>query len=298
MFKFRLLQLNKREDLSQLNQELVKVWTHVSESGIKEEEAKYEDLSSRERFLHGGPWNDSQTLDIHLNSFETFGTVIVAEDTKENRIVGEIEFHEFEKKLHIDWMMVSPSYQQLRIGTRLISEACNYVANNVQEIWAEPEIEAENFYAQVGFERVPPDYFQLMNTKGRTSRSKIWEGFPGIRKYLYGDAANTPVYSIHLLETSSLYSRLFKMNQTIKWGSIVTPDFECIVIRRGLEGFNNKCVIFLTSNQEIEREKFSQLYKTALEFVPNNWIAYTTLKGVQLSEWELYGKIPRLLKKI
>ncbi len=61
-------------------------------------EAKWEDLTPAQRWLHGGPWMDPQLLALHVRRYrEAKGTILVAE--RGGRVVGETELWPAEEPL-------------------------------------------------------------------------------------------------------------------------------------------------------------------------------------------------------
>jgi hypothetical protein len=61
-------------------------------------EARWEDLTPAQRYLHGGPWMDPQLLALHVRRFaEAKGSVLVAE--RGGKVVGEIEMWPAEEPL-------------------------------------------------------------------------------------------------------------------------------------------------------------------------------------------------------
>jgi GNAT superfamily N-acetyltransferase len=133
-------------------------WTRRGPSG--ETEVAYEQLTLRERWLHGGPWMSPETCAPYLNALLLSGqTALVATDD-EGKVVGEIEVFAGEEPslgrcAHISVLVVLSAAQRRGSGRALVAEAqrradvagCDWVTLRP----ADPAVE---FYRKCGITEV------------------------------------------------------------------------------------------------------------------------------------------------
>lgn len=143
----------------------VEEWYHYSSEG-RGEQASYDELSSLERYMHGGPWMDSTALKKYWKTIERLGIIpLVAEI--EGKVVGhldvifsdELPLGDF---LYLDVLMVHNSYRRRGVARTLIREAERLARNkNVGFMLVQPE-EYEGpsglTYKSCGFEKAFDTY--------------------------------------------------------------------------------------------------------------------------------------------
>jgi len=150
----RLATLNDVKSIVDIHCSDIEKWFKETEG--QKVEARYEDLSIEERYIHGGPWMTTETCAIHLNNLLVNGQYpLVAE--LNNRVVGELELYIGEEKGplgrcgYIDILEVHRDYRGRGVGRALINKAIEIARNQkCQTIAVWPTQEATPFYIKCG----------------------------------------------------------------------------------------------------------------------------------------------------
>ncbi len=117
---------NDIDALVEVERSDVETWYHFSSQG-RSDQASYDELSSWERVMHGGPWMDSEALTKYWVSIERLGIIpLVAEI--EGKVIGHLDiiFSEelpFGQFLYLDVLEVHKDYRRRGVATTLIREA-------------------------------------------------------------------------------------------------------------------------------------------------------------------------------
>jgi len=195
------------EDLVRLNKSLIPIWYGLE--GTDRITSRWEDLTIKERFLHGGPWNDQQTLKIHTEEFLKFGQIDLIKD-QNGQILGEIEYHQHEDTIHLDWMMIHGTRQLQGLGSLLLHHLVQVAEQDqINEIWTEPENGVEKFYEKNGFKLLDESIhrYQLKSDNTRESWGEIeYSEIKG--QVLSGEANNDRDYLLMLLRSGIRYAEI------------------------------------------------------------------------------------------
>ncbi len=148
------------EALVSLNCREIAEWHHYTKDGTRGAPSTWKELSTWERWRHGGPWLDFNLLSLHLRILEEAGgTVLVARQKGE--IIGELEVvydmgSPERGRAHIVWMVVDPAWQRKGVGTLLVKHArelatnlgCQYVTVSSQDQ------DSYSFYKSLNFQKM------------------------------------------------------------------------------------------------------------------------------------------------
>lgn len=298
MLEFSSLKRNDRRELCELNKKLVPRWFQYANNDEKQIQSKWENLTIRDRFMHGGPWLDRRTLDIHFDLFEKFGQVIVARDTQEDIMIGELEWHYSNNTAHIDWMMVSPEEQRKGIGSMMINHLKEIVIDDFSsEIWTEPEKGTDYFYETNGFDRVLPELISYsIRGSSKLNMLKWKSGLPPEKKTLIGDATNTKEYSRFLLQAEEMYASVFNVVTPISYA--IPEDHNLLIIRRKISALKNRSVILFYSDVNIPESQIISLSDFTAKSLPKIENIFITLPGISLYNWKIHEKIFKRRKLI
>ncbi len=130
---------------------------------------EWQHLSRMERWQHGGPWLDRQTLSLHLDVMEEAGGIILIARTAE-LLVGELEllFEIQDSKppqAFIAWMVVHPGFRHQGIGSQLVTHAVELARNEgAKQLFTT----AENPNATQFFEA---NQFQIIDQEAQFSKT-------------------------------------------------------------------------------------------------------------------------------
>ena len=147
------------EALVSLNCREVDEWHHYSKDGMQGAPSTWEELSTWERWRHGGPWLDSDLLSLHLKIIEEAGgTVLVARQKGE--IIGELEAAYDMQSLeggraHIVWMVVDPAWQRKGVGSLLAKqgrEIAKKMGCHLLTVSSQDQVSSD-FYTSQGFQK-------------------------------------------------------------------------------------------------------------------------------------------------
>ncbi|RLE72010.1 MAG: hypothetical protein DRJ37_03805 [Thermoprotei archaeon] len=125
------------------------------------ETASYEELTPFERWLHGGPWMDSETIKLHFEILkECGGRAFVA--VLGDKVVGEAEivFSEepkpYGRYCFLEVLVVHKNYRRRGIGTKLVKYCLEYAERQGYAIFdVIPEDErAKRLYLKLGFSKI------------------------------------------------------------------------------------------------------------------------------------------------
>ncbi|RLI26333.1 hypothetical protein DRO57_01410 [Candidatus Bathyarchaeota archaeon] len=121
----------------------VEEWYHFSPEG-RGEKASYDELSSLERVMHGGPWMDPEALAEYWKVIERLGIIpLVAEI--DGKVVGHLDvvFSDelpLGRFLYLDVLTVHKAYRRRGVATALIKEAEGLARErNVDFLLVQPE---------------------------------------------------------------------------------------------------------------------------------------------------------------
>lgn len=104
----------------------VETWYHFSSKG-RGDPASYDELTSLERFMHGGPWMDPTALAKYWENIDRLGIIpLVAEVS--GKVVGHLDIIfgdelPLGRFLYLDVMMVHKAYRRRGVARILIREA-------------------------------------------------------------------------------------------------------------------------------------------------------------------------------
>lgn len=144
---------------------IVEVHCSGVEKWIKKDdnrEATYEELSIKDRYLHGGPWMSIETCAVHLNSLLLEGQIPIVAETN-GKIIGNAELLISEEPIvgkirriaHLDILEVHRDFRRKGVGKRIVT----FVENITRERGCElltvvPEKSAIGFYTKLGIDNV------------------------------------------------------------------------------------------------------------------------------------------------
>ncbi len=118
-------------------------WYHYTEEG-RGEPASYEELSTWERVLHGGPWMDVKALREYWKRMERLGIIpLVAE--LEGKVVGHLDVLFCEdpvlgRYLYLDVLMVHKEYRRRGVARALVFKAEELARERgVEKLVVQPE---------------------------------------------------------------------------------------------------------------------------------------------------------------
>jgi|GEM_PF-2342760 len=138
--------------------------------GNKKVEAHYEELTPFEKWLHGGPWMDPETIKLHFEILkESGGKAFVA--VIEDKVVGEAEIvfskepEPYGKYCYLEVLVVHKNYRRCGIGTKLVRYCLEYAKKLGYKLFdVIPEDErAKRLYLKLGFRKM----FDLCKMKKR-----------------------------------------------------------------------------------------------------------------------------------
>ncbi len=118
---------------------------------------RWNKLSRLERWQHGGPRLDLETLALHLQIIDEAGGVILIA-RRADQIIGELELlienhRPGIQQAFIMWMVVHPDYRQQNIGTQLVHQAKQFAqkAGATQLLTIIKDLDARQFFHIMGF---------------------------------------------------------------------------------------------------------------------------------------------------
>ncbi|MBO8174717.1 MAG: GNAT family N-acetyltransferase [Thermococcus sp.] len=159
--KIRIAKLEDTNGIVEVHCSDVEEWYHY-ENGQRREADLYDNLTLKERYLHGGPWMSIETCAIHLNNLILNGQIpLVAEI--EGKIIGELELFISEERIngrtkkiaHIDVLEVHREFRGQGIGRELVEAAEELARKEKCELLTvTPEKEAVGFYEKVGIKDI------------------------------------------------------------------------------------------------------------------------------------------------
>lgn len=151
----------------------IEKWYHYSSKG-RGDEAQYDSLSSMERYMHGGPWTDRESLIQYWEYIERLDVIpLVAEIN--GRIVGYIDVLFSDELplgsfLYLDVLMVHRDFRRRGVATALIKESERLASKRkMMSVLVEPQ-ESEGpsgqLYRSCGFEKNFERYDMETTTRG------------------------------------------------------------------------------------------------------------------------------------
>ncbi|WP_324735366.1 GNAT family N-acetyltransferase [Thermococcus sp. SY098] len=159
--RIRIAKLEDTRGIVDVHCSDVEEWHHY-ENGQRREPDSYDNLTLKERYLHGGPWMSIETCAVHLNNLLLNGQIpLIAEI--EGRIVGELELFiseelingKIKKIAHIDVLEVHREFRGQGIGRELVKAAEELARKEKCELLTvTPEKEAVGFYEKVGIKDI------------------------------------------------------------------------------------------------------------------------------------------------
>jgi GNAT superfamily N-acetyltransferase len=307
LINYRPYQESDLIQLMELNKSLVKTWLHYTEEGtVTNQETLWENLTSRERYLHGGPWNDPDTLKIHTDEFLKFGGIHVIEN-EENEIIAQIEFHQFEEdKFHIDWMMVSPKSDKMGIGSLLIEKLGEFLNNegyNNIKIYTEPEEGTIGFYEKNKFEKDEFSFLTRFRDIIPIYDDMSWaENKDDLLKFTYGMSDTTDKFLGFLMRCNFKYSRLFKVN-TNNYSAIINHrNKEIKIILMSYPVFPKRIRIIVTSGIKLTNQDILNIVNKVVKSIIRESKVYFTIldnnEDTNDKGWKITAIIPNLIKSL
>ncbi len=292
-------------ELMELNKSLVKTWFHHTEEGsVTDKVTTWEKLTPRERYLHGGPWNDPDTLRIHIDEFLTFGQILLIEN-EHKKIIAEIEFHQFEKdKFHLDWMMVSPYSDKMGMGSLLLDKIDEFIriAGNSQfTLYTEPEDGTIEFYEKNNFYKGEFSYITRLKSIKPKSNDIIWsENENELLKFTYGMNYTTDKYLQFLMRCNFKYSGLFKVNVKNYSTHVRYDDKDIKIILMAYPVFPDRIRIMVTTNHNLINSEIMNIVNNIINSINQEFKAYFTIlddnEEIEDQGWKIIGIIPNLIK--
>lgn len=305
LINYRSYQEADFSQLMELNKSLIKTWFHHTKEGfVTDKETTWMNLTPRERYLHGGPWNDPKTLRIHIDEFLKFGSIHVVEN-ENKEIIAEIEFHYFEKdKIHIDWMMVSPYSEKMGIGSLLLDKLDEYIQDhgisNIT-IFTEPEDGTIGFYEKNNYEQ---DYFSYItrfkNISPNNTKMTWSENEDNLLEFTHGMNDTTDKYLQFLFNCNFKYSKLFNFD-TKNSSTILKYDNKDVkIILMTYPVFPDRIRIIITSNYDLTNSDIMKIVNITVKSINQEYKAYFTIldnnEDINDLGWKIIGIIPRLVK--
>ena len=272
------------EQVMELNKNLITTWYKVSEK--ESTKSMWSRLDVKSRFLHGGPWYDLETLEIHVQSLLKFGHIILCVDSSDE-LIGMMEFHSIINEIHLDWIMVDPKFQKQGLGSRLLKHLDKQAKKSIdKKIRTEPEDGTDNFYLKNGFKLVDPHYrYEIRQIKYNSNIQHDVSIKEINLKQRFGESQYSNQYLLHLYDTSIKYTQLFGENYPLF--QIETDSFD--IISRTIPGIpqiSSSCLV------NSENERLIQ----QLELYVNN--TYFTYQKDLNYKWKLAKLIRNLEKTI
>ncbi len=288
-----------------LNKSLVKTWFHHTENGsVTDKATTWEKLTPRERYLHGGPWNDPDTLRIHIDEFLKFGKILIIEN-EHQKIIAEIEYHQFEKdKYHLDWMMVSPYSDKMGIGSLLIDKLDELIraeGENNFKLYTEPEDGTIGFYEKIGFKSDKFSYITRLKAIIPDSNDVTWsESDNELLKFTYGMNDTTDKHLQFLMRCNFKYSRLFSIKVKNYSTYIKFENKDVKIILMGYSVFPDRIRIIITANHELINSEIMKIVNNISNSINREVNAYFTVldnhEEIKDHGWKIIGIIPKLIK--
>ena len=219
MIKVREASFSDIKQIVEINIADVREWYHFDiMAREKLGKACYDELTSFERYMHGGPWLDPKTFEQYFKLMKNWGGYIfVAEEN--GKIVSEIDIviePDFPTKLkaQMQWLFVHPDHRGKGISSALMQHAFDFSRKmGCSFIETVPEDEVvESIYKHMGFEIIDyvheffveePINLETVNFEVRKSRD--WGENPSKNMYVVLGGFNHPVYDwANLVEKQSL----------------------------------------------------------------------------------------------
>ncbi|WP_240910562.1 GNAT family N-acetyltransferase [Thermococcus sp. GR6] len=156
----RIASLEDAAGIVDVHRSGVERWLKREDGRVRE--ARYEELSIRERYLHGGPWMSIESCAVHLNNLLLNGHLPVVAEI-DGRIVGEAELliseepvnGRIERIAHLDVIEVHREFRGRGIG-RVIVEFLEELASDMgcTLLTTNPDPDAVGFYQKIGVSEV------------------------------------------------------------------------------------------------------------------------------------------------
>jgi len=197
MMDIRIAKLEDTNGIVEVHCSDVEEWYHY-ENGQRKEPDSYDNLTLKERSLHGGPWMSIETCAIHLNNLLLNGQIPLVAKI-EGRIVGELELFISEERIngrtkkiaHIDVLEVHREFRGQGMGRELVKTVEEFARKKKCELLTvTPEKEAVGLYEKAGIKGIlhkgcfiSLDLSTLPNreVKGLNIREFSWEEVKGQR---------------------------------------------------------------------------------------------------------------------
>lgn len=161
MFQVRSYASSDFQQLLELNLRDVDQWRHLdAEHGLVGSEARWENLSSYERWMHGGPWLDPATLAIQISIVQHVGVLFVLEDGKSGELVGEAEIVLQELTVshgvqaYLSWFLIDPKHRRKGLATFFLRQIMRQLREEHPSVYCLSTIPensiSEQTYTKVG----------------------------------------------------------------------------------------------------------------------------------------------------
>ena len=294
--------------LLELNKTLVPKWFHYDSASNRGDNSVWGTLSSRERYIHGGPWLSDDTIQVHLRSYSRYGEVLLLK--KDGILIGEVEFHEMVRPqqnldlgrgsnsrcYHVDWMMIDPKFQSLGYGRKMIShleEELKKRSDGQICLITEPEDGVNEFYEKLGFTQNMPKIFIYLG-KGKFQEDTWIHMRPNLYEYICGNYDVSTEYSKFQLETEVGFADLFNVDYPISWMDI---DENTRAVRHKSSVFSNRYKLFITSKKMICDDDLVIMLEQIIKATSSNDQLIISLPFTfDYENWELTRSIPKLIK--
>ncbi|MCY3410040.1 MAG: GNAT family N-acetyltransferase [Candidatus Heimdallarchaeota archaeon] len=295
-------------DIVELNKKLVPEWYHYTKKAERGNKTNWGTLSSRERFIHGGPWLSKDTLKVHLDNFTVFGEILLL--WLDGELIGELEFHEINRPhkeyisdlgtehrvFHLDWMMIDPHHQQMGWGRNLLNQLEDVLKSRHRDkivILTEPEAGVTDFYQKCGYVN-GPNNIHVYSANGTLDENR-WIAYhpPEMFEFLYGNFDVSPEYSLFQMSSEIHFSQLFGSEYPIAW----MDENNVRVIKQKSSVLHNQYRILLSSSTLLEKRSIQKIInKLPDRTLEENQLRISLPYLIESKKWKLIEIIPKLIK--
>lgn len=294
--------------LLELNKTLVPKWFHYDTDTMRGDNSVWGTLSSRERYIHGGPWLSDDTIQVHLRSYSRYGEVLLLK--KDGVLIGEIEFHEMVRPqqnldlgkgstsrcYHIDWMMINPKFHGRGYGSQMLlqlEEELQKRSDGKICLITEPEDGVDEFYEKNGFTQNMPKIFMYQG-KGKSKENSWVHMRPDLYENICANYDVSIEYSRFQLETEVGFADLFNVDYPISW---VDLNENIKAVRHKSSVFTNRYKLFFTCKEVISDDQLIRALREILQATATTDQLNISLPfALEDENWNLTQSIPKLIK--